>query len=276
MLVKDTKLLDSKLSLTDVQHLFHATASCSVGGGGGGGVVPEFSQELMAPQFVEALVRLADTKFQMLAIAWHGENGEEQKREGGEVKLLTLSQCLEKLLDEFIIPYACRSDADRFRRDLSRMEVKAVFRRHRDSLQQLFKKWCIVGEEVMDASQFRSFARDRNFLSQAFTESELLSVFQKIQDDEGALLASAGGLQLHHDDAKEVGSKSGDSKKKDADQQQEAIAMGHLNDEMTFSEFCEALAAIAVFKDPDPYLPLHQKLEQFVCSNVLGKLSGDD
>ena len=51
--------------------------------------------------------------------------------------------------------------------------------------------------------------------------------------------------------------------------------MGHLNDEMTFSEFCEALAAIAVFKDPDPYLPLHQKLEAFIFANVLGKLSGD-
>ena len=52
--------------------------------------------------------------------------------------------------------------------------------------------------------------------------------------------------------------------------------MGQLNDEMTFSEFCEALAAIAVFKDPDPYLPLHQKLESFIFASVLGKLSGDD
>ena len=58
--------------------------------------------------------------------------------------------------------------------------------------------------------------------------------------------------------------------------QQKAVAMGQMNDEMTFSEFSEALAAIAVFKDPDPYLPLHQKLEQFMCASVLGKLSGDD
>ena len=143
-------------------------------------------------------------------------------------------------------------------------------------LQQLFKHWCVTGTEIMDASQFRSFARDRNFISQAFTESELLSVFNKIQDEEGAMLASTGGLQLHAGTKK-----SGEQSRKQGGgvavaDQQDAIAMGELNDEMNFSEFCEALAAIAVYKDPDPYLPLHQKLESFIFASVLGKLSGDD
>jgi len=171
-------------------------------------------------------------------------------------------------------------------------------------LQTLFRHWCIAGEEIMDSSQFRSFARDRNFISSSFTETELFSVFQKIQDEEGAMLASAGGLQLHHKEPKRMTKKKRDEmmeKKqstsnamKDGTEDMSsketvgveavaeadkggAVGMGQLNDEMTFSEFCEALAAIAVYKDPDPYLPLHQKLEQFIFANVLGgKVSNDD
>ena len=62
--------------------------------------------------------------------------------------------------------------------------------------------------------------------------------------------------------------------KKEADRQV-AVAIGNLNDEMTFSEFTEGLAAIAVYKDPDPYLPLHQKLESFLVNSVFGKLTTD-
>jgi len=320
MLIKDTKLLDQTLTLNAIQHLFIATATANVGTSNtstvstnnGNTASNHLNRELMAPQFVEALVRLADAKFHEVATAWQDDNqvtnsGTDQKKtteDNSEQGLLSLSQCLEKLLDEFIIPYACRSDADRFRRDLSRLEVKAVFRRHRDRLQQLFRHWCVSGGEVMDATQFRAFARDRNFISVAFTESELFSVFNKIQDEEGAMLASTGGLQLHVSGEGGNGHGTGSGghkkskKKKDNTEktgkatttpttasgnkhgtvadQQDAIAMGHLNDEMTFSEFCEALAAIAVFKDPDPYLPLHQKLESFIFASVLGKLSSDD
>ena len=311
MLVKDTKLLDNHLTLNDVQHLFTATANAEVTNENANpknttntsstsktnnGIMVVVN-ELMAPQFVEALVRLSDAKFHDVATAWRDQSNdsglqseESTKINSNESKsnFLTLAQCLEKMLDEYIIPYACRSDADRFRRDLSRLEVKAVFRRHRDRLQQLFKKWCVDSSEVMDASQFRSFARDRNFISASFTETELFSVFNKIQDEEGAMLASTGGLQLHAGAASKI-KKSKIKKDKEAGtkedkeivvetvpDQQESVAMGQLNDEMTFSEFCEALAAIAVFKDPDPYLPLHQKLESFIFASVLGKLSGDD
>ena len=61
---------------------------------------------------------------------------------------------------------------------------------------------------------------------------------------------------------------------KEADRQV-AAAIGNLNDEMTFSEFTQGLAAIAVYKDPDPYLPLHQKLESFLVNSVFGKLTTD-
>ena len=318
MLAKDTKLLDGpSLTLQSVQQLFLATSEAlnnkpltetasSTSGKGkagrsraglSGGVVSSRAAaeiELMAPQFVEMLVRIADTKFSGISAAWtSGNDVRSPAPSGASEKLLTLSQCLTKLLDENIIPFACRSDADRFRRDLSRLEVKAVFRRHRDRLQSLFKHWCVAGEDHMDTGRWRSFARDRNFLSEAFTEAELFSVFNKIQDEEGALLASAGGLTLHAD-AKKKKSKAAkieptvDEKtaageedgggaaagKKEADRQ-EAIAIGNLNDEMTFSEFSEGLAAIAVYKDPDPYLPLHQKIESFLLNSVFGKLSAD-
>ena len=107
------------------------------------------STELMASQFVEVLVRIADSKFHHLALAWSeteeetSETSKEISKEtskettaspnkGESTQLLSLANCVEKMLNEYVIPYACRSDADRFRRDLSRTEVKAVFRNHRD------------------------------------------------------------------------------------------------------------------------------------------------
>ena len=165
MLVKDTKLLDSQsLSLNDVQHLFTATAEATVhnkdtlttaGNSATGNTTGTSinSTELMASQFVEVLVRIADSKFHHLALAWSeteeetSETSKETSKEisketskettaspnkGESIQLLSLANCVEKMLNEYVIPYACRSDADRFRRDLSRTEVKAVFRNHRD------------------------------------------------------------------------------------------------------------------------------------------------
>ena len=296
MLAKDTKLLsESNLTLHTVQDLFVITSEAFSQKSKTAGSMPGKSHrsrvnsqatgksasemELMAPEYVEMLVRIADVKFQGIASAFSDGSGT------AVTDRLTLSQCLAKLLDENIIPYACRSDADRFRRDLSSLQVKAVFRRHRDRLQSLFKHWCVPGEDHMDTSRWRSFARDRNFLSEAFTEAELFSVFNKIQDEEGALLASAGGLTLSSNPKKRKGkdfstkggedeSTANDGAAKQADRQ-EAVAIGQLNDEMTFSEFSEGLAAIAVYKDPDPYLPMHQKIESFLLNSVFGKLSTD-
>jgi hypothetical protein len=36
--------------------------------------------------------------------------------------------------------------------------------------------------------------------------------------------------------------------------------------EMTLPEFCDALCALAMVRVPDPYLPLHHKLEVFLSS----------
>jgi hypothetical protein len=37
----------------------------------------------------------------------------------------------------------------------------------------------------------------------------------------------------------------------------------HAEMQLTYSEYVEGLAAIAVYRDPDPYIPLGNKLESF-------------
>ncbi len=38
---------------------------------------------------------------------------------------------------------------------------------------------------------------------------------------------------------------------------------------MDFDEFKEAIGACAVYKIPDPYVPLHRKLHRFVCKQLI-------
>jgi len=39
---------------------------------------------------------------------------------------------------------------------------------------------------------------------------------------------------------------------------------------MIYSEFLEAIAAVAVHKVPDPFVPLVQRVERFVTVQILG------
>ena len=84
-----------------------------------------------------------------------------------------------------------------------------------------------------------------------------MNVFNRIQDEEGALLAAAGALDLGLDGT--TGKKTSANKTKNNIR---------LDLELSFPELLEGLGALAVYKDPDPYLPMHQKLENFLKNSI--------
>ena len=105
MLVKDTKLLDNHLTLNDVQHLFTATANAEVTNENANpkntsstsstsktnnGIMVVVN-ELMAPQFVEALVRLSDAKFHDVATAWRDQSNDSGLQSEEDTKITGIS-----------------------------------------------------------------------------------------------------------------------------------------------------------------------------------------
>ena len=88
--------------------------------------------------------------------------------------------------------------------------------------------------------------------------NELVTEFYKIQDEEGAFHAAVGslGLDEHGHDEGIKGFKLSSKLRK-------------LDRELSYSEFIEGIAAIAVYKDPDPYIPLKQKIDTFLTQDIL-------
>ena len=158
-----------------------------------------------------------------------------------------------------LIPFACRSDAERFRQELQTDDVKAVFRKFRDSLQRIFGKYS-KGDGAMDSNEFLKFVRDRQLINNSFSEQELHQVFNKVQDEEGAFYAAVGNLGLD-----DTGMEKGKEKFKTS------LKSSKLASELNYMEFIEGIAAIAIFKDPDPYVPLKQKIEHFLTSEIVTK-----
>ena len=114
------------------------------------------------------------------------------------------------------------------------------------------------GDGAMDTNEFLKFVRDRQLINNSFSEEEFYNVFNKVQDEEGAFHAAVGslGLDEHGHDEGIKGFKLSSKLRK-------------LDQELSYSEFLEGIAAIAIYKDPDPYVPLKQKIDTFLTQDIL-------
>merc|ERR1711865_345516 len=185
--------------------------------------------ELTANEFVEGIVRLAECKY----------------REHAEMHI---SERLRNILAQKVIKFACRSDVDRWRKLIAHPSVKEVFFTYRKELEELFTEYAGEDEsKLMSAMEFRDILSDKRLFDDAFSKDDLFDVFSKIQQDDDAMIS---------------GDKDATISGKDAGNRQDEM-------ELTYSEFLEGLAAICVFRDPDPYIPLAGKLEKLVRSDLL-------
>ena len=245
MLMHDIKLSSRIFKSSVLENIFRLTNKTSASS-------KKFDAELDASEFIEALLRVASMKFFKKSYA--------NVADDVPANALTYTQLFRKFMEENVIPFACRSDAERFRKDLRSDVVKVVFRKHRGALQKIFQRYS-KGDGAMDSKEFLKFVRDRQLINNSLSETELFQVFAKVQDDEGAFHSSVGALGLDehgHDD----GIKGFKLSSK----------LGKLDVELTYPEFLEAIAAISIFKDPDPYIPLKQKIESFLLSDILVKV----
>jgi hypothetical protein len=242
MMMYDIKLPPKIFPVSILEEIFRVTNKVSESSA-------KYDLELEASEYIEALIRVASRLFKKQSFAFNESNDQG--------KLLTISELFRIFLDDKLLPYACRSDAHRFREELKDDAVKAIFRKYRDQLQKLFKNYA-RGDGSMDTNEFLKFVRDRQLINNSFSLDEFYNVFNKVQDDEGAFHAAVGslGLDEHGHDEGIQGFKLSTKLRK-------------LDQELNYSEFLEGLATIAIYKDPDPYVPLKQKIETFLSQDIL-------
>ncbi len=128
--------------------------------------------ELVAHEFVEALVRLAVRKFNT----------------GGG-----LMQRVKLLLDKHLLPFACRAEPDLFHNILSKEEVRTVMQLHTQNLIRVYQHYSAhnihksaISKGTMDFQDLLKFCRDCSMFEGSLTEQVLSRIFNLINQVEGA------------------------------------------------------------------------------------------
>ena len=162
----------------------------------------------------------------------------------------SFAECLEETVKKYILPNACKSNTDSFRGEVSMDEVQNVFKAFRTQLRKIFLHYAKTPELLpgqpsrepsLDVKNFLAMLKDGGILTRKgdlrndFPEESAKVVFQEVQLEEDSNTADVGG---------------GD-------------------DEMIWMEFLEAIAAIACYKFVNPYIPLHNKLEDFLTNKLI-------
>jgi hypothetical protein len=143
--------------------------------------------------------------------------------------MLTSSAIVNNFVIECIVPYALRSDVDRFKQAFRHPLVQQIISRNKISLRRAFHMYATEdGGEGVPLSQFQTLAKDCRWHSKTVTDDVIVDVFRRCQADNGGSFET---LDLY--------------------------------------EWLEALCAIAIYDNPNPLVPLHAKLAPFVEEKLL-------
>ena len=157
----------------------------------------------------------------------------------------TLKGCAEALFNRHLLPFAQRSDVDAFRKKISETRCQQVYEKYQMKLKMVFIEKA-GNDGLIDLKEFTKFLKEKDVVNKQFPAKSVVKIFNCVQD-EGEPVPEGGD-----DD--------------DDDECPEDC-------EMTYSEFLEALAAVACFYQPDPYICLEQRLEVFFLTKILDHIT---
>lgn len=172
---------------------------------------------------------------------------------------VTLSEAFCLLMENFILPFAFRADADVFRKQVEDPKIRRLLLKFADELRELYASYAV--DDVR-----RRAARKRPRVT-AFTFSQCL-LDHNVQD-----------VSFNSEKVLSVVQRVARTCKKEAEElQQNVINSGGVpmltmpeEDELTFEEFEEAMIVTACYKFPDPYSSLESRVEKFLTFYVRGK-----
>ena len=201
--------------------------------------------EITPDGFVNALIEIALRKFKK-EISW--------------------SKRFDLLLTKSILPKACRTNSDSFRKDISQDDVQAVFKKYSEKLRAVFEFYANQKKKRVKKEAKKKGGGDESSGSGNELDMGLPEWIKWCKDFKLITRSS----DMRHDFGEEFALKvfrnvqaGGDDP--DAD---EAGGVGGGDDSLIYLEYLEALAAVACFKLVNPYVPLATRLEQFLRDSV--------
>lgn len=93
------------------------------------------------------------------------------------------AQKLQRILEENILTNAVQSEASEFRQELSRPEMRSVFKRYKQNLESLFRQFA-GKDKSMDIKEFSKLLKAKNLLDGLLQRDELDRIFSKIQHED--------------------------------------------------------------------------------------------
>ncbi|KAG7386706.1 hypothetical protein PHYPSEUDO_015386 [Phytophthora pseudosyringae] len=196
-------------------------------------------------EFFEALTRVAYHNFQkrrefMGQVATMMSMGNEVSMEtiNGSGSLLA---CVVDLVVDKVVPLTKKFQEQglTFKKQMIHPDVQHVCKAQEKKLKRIFSSYSQRNKnpqsrgKLLDLSDFESLLKDRRLIDALFPHGKIKQLFAFVQQDG------------------EVGGTASTINGYDADS------------EFVFSEFVEALSAIAVYRNANPYLPFAKKLETF-------------
>ncbi|POM78251.1 hypothetical protein PHPALM_4237 [Phytophthora palmivora] len=196
-------------------------------------------------EFFEALTRVAHHNYQkrrefMGQIATMMNMGDEVSMEtiNGSGSLLS---CVIDLVVDKVVPLTKKFQEQglTFKKQMIHPEVQNVCKAQEKKLKRIFSSYTQRNKnpqsrgKLLDLSDFESLLKDRRLIDALFPHGKIKQLVAFVQQD-GDIVNAGSSINGY-----------------DADS------------EFVFSEFVEALAAIAVYRNANPYLPFAKKLETF-------------
>ncbi|KAF4318005.1 hypothetical protein BBO99_00007341 [Phytophthora kernoviae] len=214
-LLTECHVLEGNLSPADVNTVIRA-------------IDPKINSHRALPpiEFLEALVRIGRKKYPV------------------ETNRVTISESFCLFVDNFILPFAFRSDADLFRQQLEDASIRSLLIKYADDLRSIYSKYAVedvkqkLKMERVTAFTFSQLLLDRGVLDMTLTTDKVLGILSKV------LRNAAANTELSPPTNKAAGRAGED-------------------DDITYTQFEESLIAVACYKFPDPYISLESRVEKF-------------
>ena len=202
--------------------------------------VLEADAEITPDGFINALIEISFRKFKNI------EN---------------LAKRFQRLLTKYILPKACRSNTETFRKEISQDDVQAVFRKWSSKLRQIFEYYAAA------TSRRLKKARKSGGTASASAPPELgidAESWMKLMRDCKLITRPS---DMRHDFAEESAKKIFVNVQAGGGDGNETVGGG--DELMIYLEFLEALAAVACYKHVNPYIPFATRLELCFKENIV-------
>ena len=151
---------------------------------------------------------------------------------------------LKKLMNDDMLPNACSVDCDVFRERLAGDEVQAVYKKHKRNTKKIYTVYAAddddgdaaLAMDTMNCKELTSFCMEMKLTGPILSQRAVRTIFAFVQQEEA---------ELDEDEDDDDGS------------------------EMVYSEFMEALSAISMFLEPNPYEVVPSRINRFIKKTLI-------